>query len=108
MVAFLVACQTTNQGSSRNQSAAMNGPSDSPSQYGTEGLNPFPERINWSHGGSVRGPSEIDLRAILMPVSYAIGYPKFYSRSQDAVIRVYDEAGNAIETHEHAGDLKEW
>ena len=28
------------------------------------------------------------------------------SRSHDAVIRVYDEAGNVIETHEHAGDLK--
>ena len=26
----------------------------------------------------------------------------------DAVIRVYDEAGNVIETHEHAGDFKEW
>jgi hypothetical protein len=24
------------------------------------------------------------------------------------VIRVYDEAGNVIETHEHAGDFKEW
>jgi hypothetical protein len=31
----------------------------------------------------------------------------FYSRSHDAVIRVYDEAGNVIETHEHAGDFKE-
>jgi hypothetical protein len=30
-----------------------------------------------------------------------------YSRSDDAVIRVYDEAGNVIETHEHAGDFKE-
>jgi hypothetical protein len=38
----------------------------------------------------------------------AIGYAKFYSRSHDAVIRVYDEAGNVIETHEHAGDFKEW
>jgi hypothetical protein len=28
----------------------------------------------------------------------------FRSRSQDAVIRVYDEAGNMIETHEQAGD----
>ena len=27
---------------------------------------------------------------------------------RDAVIRVYDEAGNVIETHEHAGDFKEW
>jgi len=23
-------------------------------------------------------------------------------------IRVYDEAGNVIETHEHAGEFKEW
>jgi hypothetical protein len=28
-----------------------------------------------------------------------------FSRSHDAVIRVYDDAGNVIETHEHAGDL---
>jgi hypothetical protein len=26
----------------------------------------------------------------------------------DAVIRVYDETGNVIETHEHAGKFKEW
>jgi hypothetical protein len=31
-----------------------------------------------------------------------------YSRSADAVIRVYDEAGNVIETHEHASQFKEW
>jgi hypothetical protein len=30
------------------------------------------------------------------------------SRSHDAVIRVYDAAGNVIETHEHAGDFKAW
>ena len=30
------------------------------------------------------------------------------SRSHDAVIRVYDDAGNVIETHEHKGDFKEW
>lgn len=29
------------------------------------------------------------------------------SRSHDAVIRVYDEAGNVVETHEHAGEFKE-
>jgi|SRR5262249_38995285 len=29
------------------------------------------------------------------------------SRSHDAVIRVYDAAGNVIETHEHAGEFKE-
>ena len=31
----------------------------------------------------------------------------FYSRSHDAVIRVYDEAGNVIDTHEHKGNFKE-
>ena len=40
-------------------------------------------------------------------VPNAINYLKFYSRSHDAVIRVYDETGNVIETHEQAGDFKE-
>jgi len=34
-------------------------------------------------------------------------YAKFFSRSHDAVIRVYDEAGNVLETHEHIDDFKE-
>jgi hypothetical protein len=34
-------------------------------------------------------------------VSNVIGHAKFYSRSHDAVIRVYDAAGNVIEAHEH-------
>jgi hypothetical protein len=29
----------------------------------------------------------------------AIGYAVFYSRSHHAVLRLYDEAGNVIETH---------
>ena len=41
-------------------------------------------------------------------ISNAISYAKFYSRSHDAVIRVYDDAGNVIETHEHDGGFKEW
>jgi hypothetical protein len=41
-------------------------------------------------------------------VANAIGYAQHCSRSHDAVIRVYDEAGNVIETHEHKGDFKEW
>jgi hypothetical protein len=40
-------------------------------------------------------------------VNDAIGYAKFRSRSQNAVIRIYDEAGNVIETHEGAGEFKE-
>jgi hypothetical protein len=31
-------------------------------------------------------------------ISNAIGYAKFRSRSHDAVIRVYNEAGNVIQT----------
>jgi hypothetical protein len=41
-------------------------------------------------------------------VADAIGYAKFGSRSHDAVIRVYDDAGNVIDTHDHTGDFKEW
>jgi hypothetical protein len=40
-------------------------------------------------------------------ISNAVGFAKFFSRSHDAVIRVYDAAGTVIETHEHAGDFKE-
>jgi hypothetical protein len=39
-------------------------------------------------------------------IRHAIGYAEFYSRSHHAVIRVYDEAGNVIETHKHAGISK--
>jgi hypothetical protein len=38
----------------------------------------------------------------------AIGYATHSSRSHDAVIRVYDDAGNVIETHEQKGDFKDW
>jgi hypothetical protein len=38
-------------------------------------------------------------------ISNAIKYAKLSSRSHDAVIRVFNEAGKVIETHEQAGDL---
>jgi uncharacterized protein (UPF0333 family) len=37
-------------------------------------------------------------------ISNAIDYAKHRSRSHEAVIRVYNAAGNVIETHEHAGE----
>jgi hypothetical protein len=43
----------------------------------------------------------------LNAASNAIGYAQQYSRSHDAVILVYDEPGNVIETHKHAGEFKE-
>ena len=39
---------------------------------------------------------------------HAIGYAMHSSRSHEAVICVYDPAGNVIATHEHKGDFKEW
>ena len=41
-------------------------------------------------------------------VANAVGYAQHFSRSHGAVIRVYDEAGNVIETHEQRGEFKEW
>jgi hypothetical protein len=35
---------------------------------------------------------------------HATGYAMHSSRSHDAVIRVYDAAGDVIETHEHRGE----
>jgi hypothetical protein len=37
-----------------------------------------------------------------LEVSDAIDYAKFRSRSHHAVIRVYDEAGDVVEMHDHA------
>ena len=41
-------------------------------------------------------------------VANAVGYAQHCSRSHHAVIRVYDAAGKAIQTHEHAGDFRDW
>jgi hypothetical protein len=48
------------------------------------------------------------VHAAIDAVSNAIGYAKHRSRSNRDVIRVFDDAGNVIETHEHAGEFKEW
>jgi hypothetical protein len=40
-------------------------------------------------------------------INNAISFAKFCSRSHDAVISVYDDAGNVIQTHEHASNVKE-
>jgi len=40
-------------------------------------------------------------------VRCAVAYAKYRSRSQRVIIRVFNEAGNVIETHEHIGDFTE-
>jgi hypothetical protein len=39
--------------------------------------------------------------------SNPIDYAKFFSRSHHAVIRVFDESGKVIDTHEQTGQFKE-
>jgi hypothetical protein len=46
-------------------------------------------------------------RMLYLEVREAVDYAKFYSGSHDAVICVYDDAGNVVETHDHAGEFKE-
>jgi len=41
-------------------------------------------------------------------LSNAIGYATHFSRSHNAVIRVYDESGNVIAIHEYVGEFREW
>jgi hypothetical protein len=41
-------------------------------------------------------------------ISNIVDHAKSYSRSHDAVIRVYNDTGNVTETHQHKGDFKEW
>ena len=58
----------------------------------------FKVQGNGNHGwscGNYAGPNAI---------SNAISFAKFNSGSHDAVIRVYDAAGNVVETHEHTGE----
>ena len=40
-------------------------------------------------------------------INNAIGHAKFLTRSHHAMIRVYDDAGNVVETHEHNGGFTE-
>jgi hypothetical protein len=43
---------------------------------------------------------QVSLHAELNAISDTARYAMHYSRSHDAVIRVYDDAGNVIATHE--------
>jgi hypothetical protein len=40
-------------------------------------------------------------------ISNAVGFSMHRSRSHHAVIRVYDDAGNVIETHNYKADFKD-
>jgi hypothetical protein len=66
--------------------------------------------------GLVRSNDKVDLISDVLPFGWllygepnamgnAISYAQFFSRSHNALIRVYDVAGNVIDTHEHAGDF---
>ena len=61
-------------------------------------------------------PQTFDLISKVLPLGRAAGFldaaaairsAKAYADSHAAVIRVYDDAGNLIETHEYDGDFTE-
>jgi hypothetical protein len=78
------------------------------------------KRHNEAHVYDVRPPKDhraVNLISDVLPfgglwygepnaISNAIAYAKFYTRSHDAVIRVFDETGNVIETHEQVGRVQ--
>ena len=41
-------------------------------------------------------------------IRVCVWWPAFILAHMMLVIRVYDDAGDVIETHEHKGDFKEW
>jgi hypothetical protein len=55
---------------------------------------------NWKTSQPARGDGEPK------SASHAISYAKHFSRSHHVVIRVYDDAGNVVEAHEHKGNSK--
>ena len=59
-----------------------------------------------SHRFATHDVFDPNLRRKYRAIHDAISYAKFRSRSHQAVICVYDAAGNVIETHEHKGDSK--
>ena len=54
-----------------------------------------------------RRPARLRCGRRWYPDANAISHAKHRSRSHNAVIRVYDETRNVIETHEQAGEFKE-
>ena len=64
-------------------------------------------------GQPPNGTAHTHETAIRMLISNKSGKKKstlaatFSGRSHDAIIRLYDDAGNVIETHEHTGEFKE-
>jgi hypothetical protein len=92
-------------GSAKEPSEAQN----STTSLGNEFMHLYEVRPRTDHRG-------VDLISDALPfdwlwygepnaVSKAIGYASQYTRSHDAVIRVYDEARNVIETHQHKADF---
>jgi hypothetical protein len=69
-----------------------------------------------SHSYEIRPRKDkrgVDLISDVLPFGWlwydtpdnAIGYAMHYSRSHDALIRVYDAAGNVTETHQHKAEF---
>jgi len=64
------------------------------------GTGSFASQVAVRLGGFDHNPPSKDI------TGSAKGSLTYDGATADAVIRVYDEAGNVIETHEHAGEFK--
>src|SRR5262249_52384161 len=126
-----VVCGMTNQMQSATQSAMRNCPVGfgfrvcSPYRHGRDCGTPKPgqkkqKRYDCAYAVLVihRFPFSLLLTLVVRKIRLEVtlktkpseqqhGHARFHSRSHYAVIRVYDAAGNVIETHEHKGDFKE-
>ena len=67
----------------------------------------FPELGSRNICRQTRLNSSRDSSEQISDISVTFRFGWHHSRSHDAEIRVYDAAGNVIETHKDAGDFKE-
>jgi hypothetical protein len=63
--------------------------------------------LAWHQTAKSYGANSLDYLSRPNAISSAIECAKHRSRSHDAVIHVYGDTGNVIETHEYSGDFKE-
>jgi len=61
--------------------------------------------LSASLNGIVRSTLPVESKTRISPERKR---PNQRARSHTTVIRIHDEAGNVVETHEQAGDFREW
>ena len=107
--AYRAGGQATPQAAKKNRAINCKGEPDSRGTYG--GVHNHNQ-----HGAPIPPPPVVDARSLRPKdhlshgepnaLSDVVNYAKFFNRSHDAAICVYDGIGNVIDQPEHAGDFK--